>query len=81
MPRTTRPPSLPPHLIDGLLDGLQRVSAVADLLCIVGTGIDPSLLRSRTVAGAADIIGNETDRMLELICAHQTVANLAPPKP
>jgi hypothetical protein len=75
MPRTTSSPSLPPHLIDGLLDGLQRVSA-----CIVGAGIDSSLLRSRTVAGAADIIGNETDRMLELIDAHQPIANLAPPK-
>jgi hypothetical protein len=70
MPRATRPPSLPPDLLDGLVNALERVAAVADLLGSLGTGRDPALLRDRTVAGAARVIAEEADRMLALIRVH-----------
>lgn len=81
MPRATRPPSLPPDLVDGLLDGLRRVAAVADLLGAVGSLSDPDRLRDRTVATAADIIGDEADRLLKLIHAREPSINPTPPKP
>jgi hypothetical protein len=81
MPRATRPPSLPPDLVDGLLDSLRRVSAVADLLGIAGTLSEPDRLRDRTVSEAAGIIGDETDRMLKLIHARDPSINPKPPQP
>jgi hypothetical protein len=71
MPRATSPPSLPPDLVDGLLDGLHRVSAVADLLEAVGVAADPRRLRDGTLAGAGDIIGKEAARMLALVRSHE----------
>ena len=77
MPRATSPPSLPPALVDGLLDGLRRIAAVADLLETVGVAADPGRLRDGTLAGAGDIIGDETARMLALLAAHHPL----PPQP
>lgn len=81
MPRTSLPPSLPPDLVDGLLDGLRRVAAVADLLETACTRADPSRLRDGTLAGAGEIIGGETARMLALIRAHEPSITPTPPKP
>lgn len=77
MPRATSPPPLPPDLVDGLLDGLNRVAAVADLLEAVGVAADPGRLRHGTLAGAGDIIGKETARMLALVRSYES----KPPTP
>lgn len=77
MPRATSPPLLPPDLVDGLLDGLQRVAAVADLLEVVGACAPPERLHDATLAAAAEIIGGEAARMLALIRAQDPI----PPKP
>ena len=69
MPRATRPPTLPPDLIDGLHDALERIAAVADLIEIVGALADPGRLRDRTLPGAARIIAEEAERMIALIHA------------
>lgn len=73
MPRTASPPSLPPDLVDGLLDGLRRVAAVADLLACA----PPERLLDDTLAGAGDIIGIETARMLALVRSYEP----KPPQP
>lgn len=80
MPRATRPPTLPPDLIDGLANALERVAAVADLLEIVGSVADPGRLRDRTLPGAARVIAEEAERMLALIHTH-TDASLPGPAP
>ena len=70
MPRASSPPPLPPDLVDGLLDGLRRVAAVADLLETVGSCQPSGRLLDETLAGAGDIIGGEAARMLALLAAH-----------
>lgn len=69
--RSTPPPFLPPDLVDGLQDALERITAVADLLEVVGTVADPGHLRDHTLTEAGRLIADEADRMLELIRAHQ----------
>lgn len=76
--RSTPPPFLPPDLVDGLQDALERITAVADLLEVVGA--DSGHLRDRTLTEAARLIADEADRMLELIRAHQPLPNPLPPK-
>ena len=81
MPRATRPPSLPPDLVDGLQDALERITAVADLLEVVGTFAESRHLRDRTLTNAAALILGEAKGMLELIRIHQPLPNPLPPKP
>jgi hypothetical protein len=70
MSHVTSSPSLPTDLVDGLLDGLRRVAAVADLLETVGSCAPPERLLEGTLAGAGDVIGKETARMLALVRSH-----------
>jgi len=70
MSHVTSSPSLPTDLVDGLLDGLRRVAAVADLLETVGACAPPERLLEGTLAGAGDVIGKETARMLALVRSH-----------
>lgn len=78
--RSTPPPFLPPDLVDGLQDALERITAVADLLEVVGASGDSGHLRDRTLTGAAGLILGEAEGMLELIRAHQPLPNPLPPK-
>jgi hypothetical protein len=70
MPRATRPPTLPPDLIDELLDSLDGIEAVADLLALIGMAGDPSMLRERTISRVGYLIGNEASRIRELLNHH-----------
>lgn len=79
--RSTPPPTLPPDLVDGLQDALERITAVADLLEVVGTFADPGHLRDRTLTEAAGLILDEADRMLALIRAHAPSINPDPSEP
>ena len=68
--RATPPPSLPSDLVDGLQDSLERITAVADLLEVVGTCADAGHLRDSTLTEAAKLILAEAEGMLALIRAH-----------
>lgn len=80
MPRTQSPPSLPTDLVDGLLEGLRRVAAVADLIETVGACASPERLHVGTLAGAGEIIGKETALMLALVRSHDRMPS-TPPAP
>jgi hypothetical protein len=81
MPRPTSPPPLPPDLADGLLDGLRRVAAMADLLETVGSRARSEQLLDNTLEGAGNIIGGEAARMLALLRAHNIPAIPETPAP
>lgn len=70
MPRATPPPSLPPDLLDGLQDALEGIAALADLLALVGSAVDPGFLQPRTVATAAALIEGQTCRIRRLLDLH-----------
>lgn len=67
MPDTTSPPPLSSDLLDGLLNGLRRVAAVADLLETIGSCAEGAHLLDGTLAEAGGIIGKEAAHMLALI--------------
>jgi hypothetical protein len=67
MPRRPSLPLLPPDLVDGLQDALDGIEAVTDLLALVGTVVDPGLLRVRTVATAASLIDGQAACIRQLL--------------
>lgn len=74
MPKATSPPPLPADLTDGLLGGLRRVVAVADLVACV----PPERLLEGTLPEVGKLIGTEAARMLALVRAHESGPNHQP---